>query len=265
MKYKPIELRVTPEFTEDSHAYHFKGWRLPGVSGLLEHTGIKEPFDRTFWRLSLLRKGMSEQEAEAEMDRLSEEGLMRGKLVHSGIENAIKAGVTQLPDTETDEVLLGYMPHFFQWAEDFVLDEVLLIEQPLLHPTGCYCGTVDCLAVVDGELMVLDWKTTKETKRKPTAKKWQLYQLTAYLAAINACSGERVLKAANVYLTPSGFKMHRWETDQIMEAWANLQGLLRDYWIEKQSEGQIYRHPDLAQFALSTIDEKWGPFEAVAA
>lgn len=262
MQFTPVELNAQPDFDEENHAYSFRGWNLPGVSHMLEATGIKQPFDRTFWRLALLRKGMTPDEAEAEMDRKGKEGRDRGSLVHWGIEMSIKEGITEL-DSDADQILLDYMPHWQQWATEHELEDVLLMEQPLIHPTGFYCGTVDCLAVVGGELMVLDWKTQGASKRKPKAEQWQLYQLTAYLAAINTCGEQKALKAANVFLTPTGYMMHVWETSEIMEAWRNFQGLLRDYWIERVSQGQLYHHPDLARDALETIEARWGPFEDV--
>lgn len=265
MQLQEIQLTLRPEFNQAEHSYTWEGWQLPGVSKILDDTGLKQPFDRTFWRLSLLRKGMTPDEAEAFMDNRAEEGRTRGSLVHFGIETAIKEGKVQLTD-ESPEILQDYMPAFDAFSKAHDLGDVYLMETPLIHPTGFYCGTVDCVAELEGKPVILDWKTTEHFKRKPKGERWQLFQLVAYLAAINTCSTEdfRVLNAANVFISKDGFHVHQWTTDEIMEAWGTLQGLLRDYWLMRRALGKTYHHPDLAARAVELIEERWGPFEDVA-
>ena len=263
----PLALSNSPVFNEIDHSYSWNDFPLPGVSKVLGDTGLRPEFDRTWWKLSLIRKGMSDEEAEEEMDRVRDEGQRRGSLVHHGIELAIESGDLFQVEEQQPEIIRQYMPHFNAFAEECGLGEVRLVEESLVHPTGFYCGTVDCLAEVGGELMVLDWKTVgKPRKRgKPKAEKWQLAQLTAYLGAINANQQEvQVLSAANVYIFPNGYFFHRWTTDQIVEQWRDLQGLMRDYWIERRDKGQDYHHPECAAIAVETIEARWGPFEPVA-
>ena len=265
----PIQLRLIPDFCEEDHSYRFNDWILPGVSGLLEKTGIKEPFDRTFWRQSLLKKGMSIYEAEEFMDLRGKQGRDRGSLVHALIEGKTTGKPTPITSEKLEAAAVtlqqveGYMASYRRFCEAWGFGEVLLQEQPLVHPTGHYCGTADCVAIIGGHPTILDWKTIgPDSKKKPKPEKWQLFQLTAYLAAINACSdAPPVVRAMNVYLKPEGFHCHPWTEDEIYGALATLKGLIRDFWQERFDLGEDWHQPDLAAQALSAVNTVWGPWD----
>lgn len=65
------------------------------------------------------------------------------------------------------------------------IHEVKVIEQRIAHPFLCYKGIVDCVAVYENELVLIDWKTS--SKEKPTL--FNLYdeplQAVAYMGALN--------------------------------------------------------------------------------
>ena len=259
-KYEPASPILAPLFDPDRHRYEWNGWSLPSVSHVLSETGIKEPFDRTFWQRSLMRKGMTEEESIIEMDRVRDESFARGTAIHLGIEHRLKG----LPDYTGEDVgleadLKSNMPHWEEFAAEHELSKVLMLEQSLIQPVGHYCGTVDCVAETKDGLQVIDWKTVK-TIKKAKKQSWQLYQMAAYAGAINRTFDVRVTQAMNVYVGPDGWMAASYEPDELLNAWTQLQGLLKDYW-EIRTGVVDYHSPDMAAAAFKAITEQWGPWE----
>jgi predicted RecB family nuclease len=90
---------------------------------------------------------------------------------------------------EVPESCVGFFRSFTTWFDEFV-EEVVLVEQPLVHPTLHYKGTPDAIVRIKGDsgLILLDWKTPRAL-----SKSWRL-QLAAYceLARVNGHPVERV-------------------------------------------------------------------------
>jgi hypothetical protein len=256
IKYVPLASDHEIGFDEASHSYSYNGWNPPSVSRVLEKTGAKA-FDRTFWRLSLIRKGMTYDEAEAEMDRICREAADRGTRVHAHVEQTIEHG----QPLEADELTVPFLGHWQAFAAEHGLGQVLLMEQALVNTVGVYCGTVDCLAETKDGITVIDWKTTSEI-RKAKSQPWQALQLAAYAGAINRIYGLKVKQAMNVYLAPDGWKVVKYPGPKMGAAWRTFQGLLRDYWLERAELGEAYHTPLMASTALAQVESVWGPFAA---
>lgn len=84
--------------------------------------------------------------------------------------HAQKLWVDEVPDS-----CVGFFSSFTAWFLDFV-EEVVLVEQTLVHPTLRYTGTPDAIVRMKGDtwLTLLDWKTPRVF-----SKSWRL-QLAAY-------------------------------------------------------------------------------------
>jgi hypothetical protein len=252
---------LLPDFDEGEHAYKFEGFGLPGASRLMERIGVKEPFDRTFWRQSLMRKGMTLEDAEAYMDQRGEQGIERGKKVHAFIEAAIKEESPKQEDFIPDHLdsIDGYLNGFYEFADQHGLSTALLIERPLIHPICFYCGTVDCLAWTDHGLTIIDWKTSESIK-KYKKQKWQLYQQVLYAAAINRCYvlDQPVTQGMSVTMAEDGWRLQHWEPDDFKDAWVELKERIYEFWQEQQEEGQMSEWPAVATRALKAMDTAWG-------
>ena len=261
MAYTPIKTLLRPEFDQAQHSYSFDGFALPGANSLMEMVGVKAPFDRTFWRQSLMRKGMTLEEAEEHMEERRVHGIERGKSVHAWIESKLKGEGKQSADfvPEHMDSIDGYCEGFREFIEEVSLSTVYLIEQPLVHPVCFYCGTVDCLAMTKHGMTVIDWKTT-ETISKFKKQPWQLYQQVLYGAAINRCYllDEPVLQGMSVTLADDGYRVTRWETEPFNAAWRELKGLIYDFWEEQLEAGQMSNFPGVAPRALEAMIEAWG-------
>lgn len=254
--YRPLASTLAIGFEEASHSYSYNGWNPPSVSRILEATGAKA-FDRSFWKASLIRKGMTPEEAEEEMDRICREAADRGTRVHSHVEQTIQHG----KPIDDDPLPAPFLAHWQAFAEKHELGDVLLMEQALVNTVGLYCGTVDCLAVTKDGVTVIDWKTTGELK-KARSQPWQALQLAAYAGAINRIYGLQVKQAMNVYLAPDGWKAVQYPAEKMGQAWRTFQGLLRDYWLERVELGDQYHTPQMAATALEQVEAVWGPFTA---
>lgn len=261
MTFKPITTLFRPDFNEAEHSYTFDDVALPGASRLMELIGVKEPFDRTFWRQSLMRKGKTLEEAEAFMDQRGQQGADRGKKVHAFIEATIKEQSPKPEDFIPDHLdsIDGYLNGFYEFADQYGLSTALLIEEPLVHPICFYCGTVDCLAWTDSGLTIIDWKTTESIKKYKKSQ-WQLYQQVLYAAAINRCYrlDEPVKQGMSVTMAADGWRLQPWEPEDFKSAWAELKGRIYEFWAEQQEEGQMSQWPGVAPRALEAIANAWG-------
>ena len=279
-EYSPITVpeEFQPVFDEGPHTYHWRNWLMPGVSHLLEETGIRKPFDRGPWRNSLIKKhGVPEEHVDAEMDKAA----IRGTEAHLSIGFRMMQQDLQLdrnlPEPDwgepaiTQDQLRFYVMRSEMVLKELEVSEVLMVEQTLVHPVGHYCGTIDLLAKTPEGLIALDWKT-KASGKPLTNDKTHVFQLAAYLGAINNIfkdqtteDGEpiRVLRAANALLSPDDHRLFVYERDEVINAWIEFQGLLHEYWELRVNQGEDYHSPDMAQAAFANICEHWGPFVAV--
>lgn len=140
-----------PQFDEDAHRYtNEQGLVLPGVTSVL----------------SMLTADF--------YARIDKEVLRKaadlGSAVHACIEYSIA------DDLDEDSMQPDWIPYFEAWKlwrKDFK-PEFKHSEMRL----GCelFCGTVDCVALIDGTFYVIDWKTTDQLM-KPVALQTAAYEL----------------------------------------------------------------------------------------
>ncbi|MDD4985625.1 MAG: hypothetical protein PHQ43_07540 [Dehalococcoidales bacterium] len=76
---------------------------------------------------------------------------------------------------EIPESCTGFFHSFTEWFDEFV-EEIVMVEQTLVHPTLHYQGTPDAIVRIKGDtgLTLIDWKTPLAL-----SKSWRL-QLSAY-------------------------------------------------------------------------------------
>lgn len=140
----------------------------PGITTILSNT--KAEADRA--SLAVWRDLVGEQEAK----RILKAACDRGTIIHHLIEERLQ-GNPVIPPAGVE----GF------WASvEPVLDhisDVQLIEGVVWHSSG-FAGSVDCVARWDGELAIIDWKTSSSPK-KPEWIKDYFQQTSAYRAAVN--------------------------------------------------------------------------------
>lgn len=146
-----------PELTFDEvpHLYKLNGSPVPSV------TTIMEPLSRSEYR------GVSKSTLETAADK--------GTAVHNAIENFLKFEIEDIdPDYK------GYFDAFVDWhkAHDIV---VLGSECRVYHKIMRYAGTIDLIAVIDGKVTLVDFKTTYKLLEKNCS-----VQLEAYAKALES-------------------------------------------------------------------------------
>ena len=130
-------------------------------------------------------------EAKREFRKLSEEALSIGSEVHAAIESYLLSGGTAEPQVEREEALSAFVA-FLEWVDTVQL-EVMETEQRVLG--DFYAGTLDIKAKINGNITILDLKTSKAIYPE------YRYQIAAYRATQTdavACGVLRLDKATGL-------------------------------------------------------------------
>jgi hypothetical protein len=127
-----------------------EGKFYPSVTSVLS---VEENPHITAWRKRV---------GEAEADRISKQATTKGSKVHEACENYLQGKPTQwnLRESEAQDAFSVFIP---------VLDsveEVHAMETRMWSDKLEVAGTVDLIARINGQLTILDWKTSSRYKRK---------------------------------------------------------------------------------------------------
>ena len=140
-------------FDEDAHIYRVDGLEIPSVSAIME------PLSRAEY--SGINAKTLEKAAE------------KGTSVHNGIENYIKFGIRDVPEEH-----MGYFGAFLDWWNTYK-PVVVASEVRLFNSLLGYAGTADLIAYVEGELTLIDFKSTYSVSEMTCG-----VQLEAYVRAL---------------------------------------------------------------------------------
>jgi hypothetical protein len=201
-------------------------------------------FDPRHWRRSLIeRQGLRPHEADAFMDKHRNLRADIGTELHSLI-RAELLGLPWCPPKHAEPLQL-----LATWRQQFLprISEVLLVEVPLASLWGFYTGTPDLLARVDGQLLVVDWKTkASEAKAKPEAS-WAL-QLGGYAGLILDQYGLQVDGALNLMVWPGGTADVNYNRADMLQARDRFYGFLRKHHEIRAVQGCSLHRRALQQF-----------------
>ena len=102
--------------------------------------------------------------------------------------------IDEIPDS-----CVGFFHSFTAWFNEFV-EEVVAVEQALVHPTLHYQGTPDAIVRIKGDtgLTLIDWKTPL-----PLSKSWRL-QLAAYREVAEKVEQLYIPRVASLQPHPDG-------------------------------------------------------------
>lgn len=164
--------------------YDIDGKKLPSVTSVLARTDhIFDPSKTSsleWWR-----------NKEPNHANILKEACRRGSIIHSEIELALK-GTQSVEYTIEEWKELGipdYMTNLLGLIHRVNGCEVE-VEKVVRHSAG-YAGTADLICELDGEITILDWKTTRhhrevgEKEKKRSQYKNAEMQIAAYAAAYN--------------------------------------------------------------------------------
>ncbi|MDI6820954.1 MAG: PD-(D/E)XK nuclease family protein [Patescibacteria group bacterium] len=173
LKLRNLDLK----FTEDGHVYELGGKLLTGVTTIL---GILDKPFLKWWTVKLMYEtllpklqdvqGITKKEwddilTEAKKAHTikTKEGASIGKEAHNWIETYIKAKIenTVAPASPQDEKVYSSVQAFLKWEAEHKI-EWLASEIPLASVIHTFAGTVDAVAIVDGKLSIIDFKTSNQ-------------------------------------------------------------------------------------------------------
>jgi ATP-dependent exoDNAse (exonuclease V) beta subunit len=228
-------------FDEPSHTYsiehkHLGRIVIPSVSQIMQATGSK-CMNYAAWRDSLIRNGKCQTEAEADafMEAHRSHRAMVGTQVHHLAES-------HLLDRQPAEVDPEAELMFEQWLTTFYprIGSVLISEQPMLHRAYMYCGTPDLVAEIDGEYMVVDWKT-QVAGREKVRPEWS-QQIGAYAELVHRCHDLTLRKAAMVVVTTNGIKVQPYNYADLKQGLARFFGFLAEHHALQARLGSLPHH-----------------------
>jgi hypothetical protein len=254
-------------FRESDHKYFYRSQlevEVPSSSHIIALAGGKD-FDKEPWRRSLMRKGLSELGAEYFMERVRVIRADIGTRFHAfaglslGSFGQEEISPESPADTEAAEIHKQWRKHVLPR-----IGKVYVIEQPMIHPGGCYGFTPDLVAEVDGILSLCDWKSNQAEHfaeryrrlcdyapddqilreicaclakadaeagkvKEATARVrdgWQMQQ-GSYAFGLQAVHGLRVKRGINFMLSVDGVKERAWNRMDLDQGWVQFaSGLL---------------------------------------
>ena len=273
-------------FFEDSdHSYYFRhesigAVKVPSSSHIIGLSGGKD-FDHNRWRDSLMRKGLSEKGANYFMERVRDIRAAIGTEFHYHAQCSLTVEEEPTAGSEAAEIHRLWLSEVFPR-----IGKVYIIEEPMIHPGGCYGFTPDLVAEVDGILSLCDWKTnqaehfaeryerlcqyapddeplrvicqqlTQADKaagktRETTARVrggWQMQQ-GSYAFGLEAVHGLKVQRGINFMLSVDGVREQSWNVPDLRQGWVQFaSGLLLHHQRQVLSGG----HP-VFQSALNAL------------
>lgn len=249
-------------FHEEEHKYFYRGsceFEAPSSSHIIALSGAKD-FDKKHWRSSLMKKGLSEMGAEYFMERVRAIRAETGTELHNYIARHIGGASQAEPYTAPPSEVRLMHQHWFGKVYPRI-GKVYIIEQPMIHPGGCYGFTPDLVAEIDGILTLCDWKSNQaehfserykwlaswdpgdeimrgicehlakvdETTgkvREVTARVrdgWQPQQ-GSYAFGVEAVNGLRVERGINFMVSVDGVREHVWNRADLEQGWLVFAG-----------------------------------------
>ena len=160
------------DFDEKTHTYRLDGLVIPSVTTVMK---LLSAFEYDGVRADVLANAAN-----------------RGSAVHHAIENYINFGIEDISEE--------YKPYFLAFLK-FLSDKqpnILAVEEKVYHRFLRYAGTVDLICEINGEVYLIDFKTTAVMMRRLTE-----VQLEAYKQAVQS-HGFKIDKKAIVHLKNDG-------------------------------------------------------------
>jgi len=219
--FNPGRLILSPGCSSESiiRVEHQHKQSLPSVTRILSATMSEES-------KALLARWEKEKIAllgEEGFRKYKAEIFSRGKFLHNMLETFLETrSLPHVADIE-DEVSKRHRVSISQMIAN--VGQPLAIESSVSNTELGYSGIVDCVAVMNNTLTLIDWKTSEKVKNNVKALYDNPLQLAAYIGAINSDSRYRSLgnitTGAVVVVYNSGYPAmtHTFNESQLGHYW----------------------------------------------
>jgi hypothetical protein len=275
---QPLPAQSGVFFRDKDHKYFYRTPQeqieVPSSSHIIELAGGKD-FPKEHWKQSLMRKGLTDMGAEYFMDRVRDIRADIGTRLHGMVGLSLGSFEQEKINADFHRDTEAAIIHSLWY--DYVrprIGKVYVIEEPMIHPGGCYGFTPDLIAEVDGILSVCDWKTNQPdrfaerykrlceyapddeilasicellTKVDAEAGKvkestfkvrggWQMQQ-GSYAFGVEAVVGLRVERGINFGLSVDGVSEKTWNRPDLDQGWLQFAGGLALHHQRKAASG----------------------------
>ncbi|KAH6925346.1 hypothetical protein HPB50_003887 [Hyalomma asiaticum] len=151
--------------------------KYPSVTTILKDTVDEQ----SKLRLEMWKRNMVAEMGEEGFRKYQESILSQGKSLHVNIHDLLngtpKEEIVVRPENEGHWRSLESF-----WPE---VGKVAHLESAVCHPHLQYRGIVDCVAMCRGEMVLIDWKTSKKPKPRLSDTYDNPLQVAAYIGALN--------------------------------------------------------------------------------
>lgn len=134
-----------------------------------------------------------------EAEKIRRSSSWRGTQYHGIVEHYLKNNVEKVKKSE------GLASYLFGFSRSILdrIDNIHMLEAPLYSDDLRVAGRVDCIAEFDGELAIIDFKTTKEIKKVEWLEKY-FVQEAAYAYMYWERTGCEVKKLVTLSVAENG-------------------------------------------------------------
>ncbi len=189
--------------------YTIEGNQYPSVTKILQ--AIAKPALIYWaciqgWEISKKEKIETSVQLLKFLKKIQNENMARGSDTHAWIEEYFKTG--KMPEKENE-----FVAGFKLFLKEHIIKEKY-IEQEIYSKNFNYAGTCDFVGFLDGEKVVVDFKTNKEGRIYPEVE----LQLTAYSIALNEMGLTKdILPMAVIVITPDSYKIQKFKPNKLSE------------------------------------------------
>ena len=133
-------------------------------------------------------------------DAESNRGKEIGKTIHQAIQQHIENDEMKF-ETEYPDEVKNCLKGFFAFKKEYPKIKLKKAEMPVVSKKYGYCGTLDCIASENGNLILIDWKSSAAKKEDiPKIYEEHEFQVSAYVAAYNEQEKANIEKAGILVL-----------------------------------------------------------------
>lgn len=140
-----------------------------------------------------------------ESREMRDEAGRRGTRIHLAIQDLLEGQVLQEANFTLEEWRKIFT--FTEWHKVYK-PEILAMELPIFSKKGKYAGRLDCIAKIDGQIVLIDWKSSRNLHNS------FFLQIAAYGNAIEEMSDIKIDAAAVLQLGASNKNGYRFEVDE---------------------------------------------------